>query len=1203
VAYTFCEGPVEGLYAVWIDDTQLPAENIPKLNTSAVVTITGKTTDPKTGQTADCKFNNLTQLQFWSGSFNASNPAYYDIGTKLKAGIFSGSPSFTTDMSFNGLTTIFARYEWPTTGTNPFSGSIPKLQISVMGRRVASLIAGTPESYNYGGSGYTERYSTNPAEILLDYLRHPYYGKGIANSEIDWPSFKAAAAKCNTEVEYYTGTKGPILTLNIVVPTTDTIFNNCKKMLSNFRAYLPYTQGKYKLLIEDAGNPSDILSGVATISQTFTKDDIQGDITYTGIERNSKYNLVKVNYTDPDQQWSTQTVYYPEDDATRQALKAKDGGRENTYDLTAEGITNPTMAKDLARLALYKSRYQDSITLVVSSKAMELEPGDNVYVQANILKFGTDPALGAIPWRILSIKLNNDMTYSLGLIRNPDIIYPYTRYNEVDYKFAAYIPKGTERYYPVEPRGVPIGYHPPGRRIDAPAPPDDGTVIYIPPPTDPTLTPGGGVGGTTSPPNQPGGNNPPGYLGGAPIYGTDFINVTSVSFVQASATTTYATLTFTQPTTPGYGSVMLYFKRNVSLDTVYQTREVVARPGAGQTITATIGPLITNTNYIVTSQVKYINNLPSTVTKDAFFTTQASGSTTSITNSNTTTVDGGWRLPTVPNLNDQMAQIGSIKGTVTTPTNPREMTIRFRQQIPLNGTGANAYVTALHVYFKPNVSTYWKEYIWPLPNGYVPGDLYTFTLPGLGATQYPTLPTNASQKYDFRFKFDYADGLDSVYEYAVDNTRIEYNGTTYNFNPFATPPETGDVVAIGNQLAVNHPLDSQNPDVAADPINMTIGLTSIKTTSGGVVSFYFNGPNASNITNWLGIKIYYRQILDGISPVIGSVTFAPVAKDPANASAYLASVSGINFTIPYQFVLVPIVLNTSNVRVEGANCWFGTGYVSDGTSTFTTYPADGNWFTKLGFTQTTTVIALGRLSTLFASIDPVANVLSFKRYQLIAGVKTPNAWYYQLRFQVPSTFNSGSTVYIYRRSRDPYYPTQRGLYYGLGRWERITVTTTTNSSYDATNKTFTVNLRGTTTWGEFNATYGIAGTPNYTVLYNPLLPGQASGGIQFTPYETNIQNVDDFLIVIKMGSVESIKCIALPSGQFSYDWDVDFLNPNSYASLPVAKLQTDYSNLTSGYDRNLTNYRSAPATGSMYVYSVTGQVIPITVPTVSPGVV
>jgi predicted phage tail protein len=127
-------------------------------------------------------------------------------------------------MAYNGLATLFARYEWKEVKTqedsdnNPFTGNIPEIQITLLGRKVASLTVADPAGEGEWATAPI-RYSTNPAEILLDYLRSPTYGKGLINVEIDWDSFKKAAAKCNQQVTYVTGISGPILTCNFVVDT------------------------------------------------------------------------------------------------------------------------------------------------------------------------------------------------------------------------------------------------------------------------------------------------------------------------------------------------------------------------------------------------------------------------------------------------------------------------------------------------------------------------------------------------------------------------------------------------------------------------------------------------------------------------------------------------------------------------------------------------------------------------------------------------------------------------------------------------------------------------------------------------------------------------------------------------------------------------------------------------------------------------
>jgi hypothetical protein len=365
VVYTFCEGPVNGLREVYLNDETLPATMIASLNAGTQVDIT------------EGKFKGRVSM-LWSPGVYFASPASSTLGTTLKNGLFKDAPSFKSTMTHNGLAALFVRYEYLEIKTqadadaNPFSGSIPTMQVTMTGRRIASLETSTSESYEYEASGYTERYSTNPAEILLDYLRNPRYGKGLKNSEIDWASWRVAAAKCNTTVTYAgTTINGPILTCNYVLDTGYSIFQNVKLLLQGFRAYMPYVQGKYKLKIEDAGHPTLINSGEATIIAECTSDyqvrssqanaglnyyDIMGDVTYTGIERSAKYNVVVVTYVEPSTKFANNQVVYPATEAERQTYIAVDGGRENKLEVTFSTITNQAMAWDFARLLFKKNK-------------------------------------------------------------------------------------------------------------------------------------------------------------------------------------------------------------------------------------------------------------------------------------------------------------------------------------------------------------------------------------------------------------------------------------------------------------------------------------------------------------------------------------------------------------------------------------------------------------------------------------------------------------------------------------------------------------------------------------------------------------------------------------------------------------------------------------------------------------------------------
>ena len=556
VAYVFAEGLVEGLREVYIDDWLLPTDQVGSLNAGQLVTVNSD------------RYKDRVQMRWYPGVFY-SNPRASTVGSTVKGDIFAEAPSFVKEMNYNGLAVLFARYEWKDIKTqadsdsNPFKGNIPEIQVAMLGKRVASLLVDTTETTAYDAN--LVRYSTNPAECLLDYLRNPRYGKGLVNSDINWATWKNAARKCNQTVTYVaSGITGPILTMNMVLDTGTTLMANTKTMLQNFRAYMPYVQGKYKLMIEDAGNTYDILSGSALIVQTFTKDDIVSDITFNGIERSSKYNVVSVTYVDPDQKFSNQTVVYPETESERQIYIDKDGGRENKYDVTLGGITNYAIAKDFARLIFNKQRRQESCVFTATSKALEIEPGDCIRIQSNLLNFGTDP------WRVISVKINGDMTVDLGCVRNPDDIYPYVRVGEEDFVVPTYVPKGSIIYYPTSDNRVPLGLVPP---MYAVFPADAVPVMTNPVATNPDLLGGGGVGGgtnggTTAGPITTGPTTPTSTGNTAPVVvppPTPFsarLALKSTKATILSNNTANFTLTFTQPSDGLYERATFWWRIN-----------------------------------------------------------------------------------------------------------------------------------------------------------------------------------------------------------------------------------------------------------------------------------------------------------------------------------------------------------------------------------------------------------------------------------------------------------------------------------------------------------------------------------------------------------------------------------------------------------------------------------------------------------------
>jgi hypothetical protein len=1017
VAYVFCEGLVEGLREIWIDDNLIPVDTTGKLNQGQIVDIT----DTKS------KYAGRVRLQWYPGVFY-NQPSSTGIGANS---ILKDAPSWKPSMNYNGMAVLFARYEWKEVKTqedadnNPFGGGVPQVQISVLGRRVASLLAGSgQENYEYGAVGYAERYSTNPAEILLDYLRNPRYGKGLKNSEIDWPTFRRAALKCNQTVTYITGITGPILTTNYVLDTAQTIFNNVRQLLTNMRGYMPYVQGKYKLKIEDAGNETDVTSGVATIVKTFTKDNIVGDITYTGIERSAKYNQVVVSYVDPDQKWSVQQVVYPESEAERLTFVARDGGRENKAELTFPGCTNYAVAKDFARLIFNKSRYQDSCSFTGDSSCFELEPGDNVYIASNILNFGSNPLTGAIPWRIVSIQLNNDYSFDIGCVRNPDFIYPHTRVGEIDVVLPPYVPKGAEIYYPGTGRLPPVGLVPPTNGVQ-PGDPISNPVTNPPPtvPTDDTVTDTAIGTGTISQTTL----NITSLTSGTFQVG---MSITGTSVVPGTTITAFGTAT------GGTGTYIVSVSQTVSSTTI-TGRLYAADIGGGvgdpdgsintdpinnnPIPPAPVTPLedtikIDRVNYTLengqiyatlyfnqptnalyySTVLWYKRNVASEVVWKQVEALEKPGSGQQISykigplvkapytvKSRVKYTTGEWSTQVataalnatdVPSSEDPADTFETVGSGWTLDTTPRAIT---RDNVFATITGTPLLTSSLprnprqaSFTIKQDINNY------PI-NGYISGvNVYYKASPNKywkvakiefastyqeGTAYTFTLPftlgpSGSAQLYDFCVRWRYNDSTESTKQYRNMNCRVEtdpFGAYTFNIFGFTQALGQGQEAVSAYELITE---DNAPPGAVSDSRNIKFSYTSIEErTSANRIKFFIATPSASDLSSLSQVRIYYKEVL--ATPT----SIQTLTVNLINASGQRSFDLPANFDSIYEIVVVPLVDYNGTV-VEATNACYFSGYVHNRQGD-PDYPVDANWLNHWKVEQTTFAIAYAKIGT------------------------------------------------------------------------------------------------------------------------------------------------------------------------------------------------------------------------------------------------
>lgn len=1197
VAYVFSEGLVEGLYEVRIDDLPIPAGLIGQLNAGQTVTV-------KEG-----KFKDRVTMR-WSPGVYWANPASSYLGKELKASLFADSPSFKESMVYNGLATLFVRYEWLEIKTqeqadsNPFSGSIPDVAVTMMGRRVASLVTSTSESAAYEGVGYAERYSTNPAEILLDYLRNPRYGKGLKNTDIDWATFRTAAAKCNTQVTYTaTGTRGPIMTCNYVLSTSYTVFDNVKLLLQGMRSYLPYVQGRYRLRVEDAGNPTDITSGAATIvaecratpqiiDGTFINNtyEIMGEVQYSGIDRASKYNQVVVTYVDPNNKWSNQQAVYPATEAERQTYITQDGGRENKLETTFPGITNYAMAYDFARLLFFKSRYQETATLRVSSHAFELEPGDNIRIISKMLAFFETP------WRVVNITYNNDYTFSLSCVRNPDWLYPYTKAFEPDRVLPIRVPRGVDIYYPPNTTQN-ISLQPPTRQPYIPGavvPPSNyapgnpyipgvvqppgiapiDPVILNPIPTNPTGPEGGGIGApggdnNVNPPN----NNPPQAPQVQPL--DDVVDFTNVTYVLKNGLI-YARLTFRQPDHAMYSGLRIYYKSTGASFIEYEENTI---PGVNQNVVFDLGPLAVSSSvdprfnvYDVFARVKYTDGQLSTQFVRFQLTpivgTSANPSETVQISSSawpnpSTVIEAGRRDTRIESVRGLVASVGSA-GT------PRTLSFDLIQDIRTQP--ANFDVSGVRVYWRLASDTYYNTVTTTFAN-YSPGNQVTVAFTGdIGVV-------GGSPSYDFVFRLIYNNGDESDYVY-ITTWRVESPFAVYPYDPSYGAVRSTRLFTEVSIITV----DQAPPGAVANPLDTRLGIGSTNAGIRAVVAgtatgmrFFLDPPDASNLSTFRGTRIRYR--VAGSGATFTEVVNRSVTPNPVSGILFI-EVWGPVFDTVYEVVITPIV-TSAGTETESNWSLAGQGLVHNRTSAFN-YPFNDNWAPSFGFQQTDTKTALAAAGGTFDAGAVTVDILGMKLYQLPAN-NTSYSGYYKVNATtvarnqyVQLTYNGDkiaglTALHIYRRNRT----TSRGTtgaaagsgfarHYGVGRWERVVV------AHSGTGNKI-VNLRMPTNLTEFHPYYGTSGA--YTNL-TQTPAGETAGTV---PVLSGATEPTDWLIVAVTASASTKGHLVRGATVLSGRTVIDLASPNlpqvvTWSTEPTIQ----DSSYLAGYNRRIGEARTTP---------------------------
>jgi hypothetical protein len=343
----------------------------------------------------DSKYSGLLTINKYTGTDNQAADS-----TLVNANI-----GWTSNHKLSGVAYLAIRFKWD----QDAFGSIPTVHAIVQGKKVYdSRTSATATVAN----------SSNPALCLRDYLTNSRYGKGLATGFIDDTLFNAAATKCDALVTSYTGSSNQkIFTCNAVINTGQSLINNVKVILSSMRGIMPYSQGKYGLVIEDQGS--------ATFA--FDESHIIGGISIRSESKKTKFNRVVATFPDPLSNWQLNQIEYPiAGSAEEAAYLLEDGGIELVKNMDLSCTTNIYSAQDIAEIGLKRSRNALTVTFNSTSEALNCSVSDIVSVTHST------PGWSAKAFRLQKLTLNPDGTVAVSLVEHQDSIYPWSVKTQAD---------------------------------------------------------------------------------------------------------------------------------------------------------------------------------------------------------------------------------------------------------------------------------------------------------------------------------------------------------------------------------------------------------------------------------------------------------------------------------------------------------------------------------------------------------------------------------------------------------------------------------------------------------------------------------------------------------------------------------------------------------------------------------------------------
>jgi hypothetical protein len=217
-----------------------------------------------------------------------------------------------------------------------------------------------------------------------------------------------------------------------IIDTGKTFINNLNLMLASIGASMFYSDGRFHIKIENAGDPEDSerIPPITAIPLTMvvTDDNIIEAASISTSALNDRFNQIKVDFTDAINNSQPNSVLSPDpvEDSTdiRQNYLNEDNGKILEGSFSFPGIFDRPTAQKHATLLLKKSRGQPQISMQLNAEAINLAPGD--FIRLDSVALGVNDV-----YRITDTSMNPDHTVNINAFKHVPDFYDVTETGQI----------------------------------------------------------------------------------------------------------------------------------------------------------------------------------------------------------------------------------------------------------------------------------------------------------------------------------------------------------------------------------------------------------------------------------------------------------------------------------------------------------------------------------------------------------------------------------------------------------------------------------------------------------------------------------------------------------------------------------------------------------------------------------------------------